>query len=61
MIDNIIANFIMWWLKRKLTEYRQVHRNSHVTIYQIEGTGKHYPNYLMFTDIKRVKHEMMDI
>ena len=60
MIDSLIARFVMWWCKSKLKESRQKHRG-YQSIYEIKGTGKDYPNYLMFTDVERVRNEMMEI
>ena len=56
MIDSLIARFVMWWCKSKLKESRQKHRG-----YPDIVTGKDYPNYLMFTDVERVRNEMMEI
>ena len=63
MIDNLISIFIIWWCKRKLNELRvdKYPGINFPTIYEIKGTGKDYPNYLMFTDVERVRDKMLEI
>lgn len=59
MVDEIISRLVMWWCKQRINELRLKHPN--YTVFEIKGTGKDYPNYLMFTDVERVRNEMMEI
>lgn len=59
MIDKLITKFVIWWCKHRLNKLRLEHPN--YTIFEIKGTGKDYPNYLMFTDVEHIRNEMMKI
>ena len=59
MIDRLITDFVMWWCKKKILELRE--KDKKITIFEIKGTGKHEPNYLMYTDKEHVKREMLKI
>lgn len=51
MINKVIAKFVMWWCGKECKKYGK-------PIYYIKGTGKDYPNYLLFTNDKEVYHRM---
>ena len=59
MLNKLIAKVVIKWCERRLKEVRK--ENPNYTTLEIKGTGKDYPNYLMFTDNERVRNEMVKI
>jgi len=58
-LNDFIARIMFLWLKRLLNNARK--NDSKCTIYEIKGTGKDYPQYLLFTDVERVRKHLEEI
>lgn len=62
IINNLAATLVMWWCNRQLVDMRRKGEGCEkITIFEIRGTGKEAPKYLMFTDTARVKKAMSKI
>jgi len=56
MIDGLVTTLVMWWCNRQLLAMRRSGKGCEkITIFEICGTGKETPKYLMFTDKAWVK------
>jgi len=52
---QIMYRFIMWYMKRELRLLRKTQDTPYI---YIKGTGKDYPNYLVFTDDKNYRNKL---
>ena len=58
MIKKIIFNLIFKILDDELKRLRK--KNKHITILDVKGTGKDYPNYLLYTNSEYVRNYILN-
>ena len=52
-----MERFIIWYLQRKLNKVRKLNKSNWG--YEIKGTGKDYPKYLLYTDNENVRKQLL--
>ena len=57
-MGELIRRLIIWYLKKELKNLRKQERNVNTPYIFINGTGKDYPNYLVFTDIEQYRKKL---
>ncbi len=56
----MITKFIFWYLSKKYKSEMKK-KDIDITIYEIKGTGKDYPKYLLYTESERVRQKALNI
>lgn len=54
----LLSKIIMFILQWQLNKLRKKEKTPYL---YVEGTGKDYPKYLMYTDDEEIRNEMHDI
>ncbi len=58
-MNKLLTWLIMRWCKKELEKSRRNNPNN--TIFEIKGTGKDYPRYLIYTETERVTRCLKEI
>ena len=55
-MNKVIAKFVMWWCTRELKKSRK--KSPWNRFFEVKGNGKHYPRYLLFTDVEYIRNSL---